>query len=478
MDSNSLTNGDSVAGLLVDGTEGTPYVGASLKIDSDRGILLQIPYIDHPEVQQFKHVNEWFKNREMPLNMILQTVEGDLGLFGNRWKGYKTTNTQSLGTVVPSELLIGEYEGDLSDPLLLDEVRTRIDGLAEWTSIRSIDFSHVTDDQGLIKELSVNAKPIMSDTWRQGEATMHFVSEWKTSYPNQEVRMGLNIDEGTVLVSQFENPRPFKEHLNEQRKIRHLLTLLSGIPLHFRQHKASSSEIVEKSAVGRVIRKPRNHLISSETIMDYFQPVPHSQDFKGILAHFDELGVKGLEAWSEKYDLWGPKFIFPAVALMSREKVFVEDTVNTLSMTIEAAGMILGKQPEEESTYSKGKNPSPTTSTYFYRCLRFLGTEWGEIAPNYEALARGLAKTYNATKHYNKGQYPAPEVLTLAGKTLTYLVRLIALHLADTTGQLLEQFKTKPGPLRLAGWHRHLGVSFDESGRVVPFVAGQAKNTD
>lgn len=473
MDIKSFTVGDSATGLLIDGVDGTPYVGASLTIDSERGIVLEVPYIDDVRILQFKHVKEWFIDRKVPPNLILQTVDGDLGLFGNQWKGYRNSSNQSLGMIRPNELLIGEYDGDLSQPLLLGKVRSRIDGLSEWTSIRSIDFSHITDDQGLIKELNVKAKPVESDTWCQGDATMQIVSEWRTSYPDQGSRYGLNIDDGTVLVSCFDSPRSFMDHLGEQKKVRDLLTLLMGRSIHFRQHKVSSPQVVEKSLVGTVIAKPRSLLISSATVNEYVQPIPKKQDFNWSLANFDEIGVEGLESWAKKYAQWSPKFIFPVVGILSRDKPFAEEKVNILSMAIEAAGMLLGVQPGERTTYTSGKKPRPTTSTYFYRCLEVVNISWGDIAPNYIGLARGLAKTYNATKHYNDGQYPEPEVIVLSSKVMEYLVRLIALHLIDTKGELLDKFRKKPGLLRLVSLHRHLAVSFHENGTAIPYVSSR-----
>jgi len=401
--------------------------------------------------------------------MILQTVDGDLGLFGNQWKGYRDSNNQSLGMIRPNELVVGEYNGELSQPLLLEKVRSRIDGLSEWTSIRSIDFTRITDDQGLIKELNVKAKPVASDTWCQGEATMQIVSEWKTSYPDKESRYGLNIDEGTVLVSNFDSPRSFRDHLKEQSKVRDLLTLLVGRSIHFRQHKVSSARVIEKSLAGTVLGNPLSPLISSATVLEHDQPTPKNQDFNWSLAHFDEIGVDGLQAWAGKYAQWGPKFIFPAVSIFSRDNVFAEEKVNTLSMTVEAAGTLLGRQLGEEITYKPGKKPGPSTSTYVYRCLAVLNVYWNEIAPNCVGLARGLAKTYNATKHYNKGKYPEPEVIVLSSKVLEYLVRLIALYLVDTKGHLLDKYRKAPGLLRLGGWHRHLAISFDENGTAIPY---------
>ncbi|QRQ78614.1 hypothetical protein [Glutamicibacter protophormiae] len=129
-------------------------------------------------------------------------------------------------------------------------------------------------------------------------------------------------------------------------------------------------------------------------------------------------------------------------------------------------------------TYKPGKKPGPSTSTYFYRCLAVVNIYWGDIAPNCVGLARGLAKTYNATKRYNNGQYPEPEVIVLASKVMEYLVRLIALHLVDTKGNLLDSFRKEPGLLRISALHRHLAVSFDENGTVVPYVVSSVNEQE
>lgn len=464
----SLNTGDTVAGLLVDGVEETPYTGATLKMESSTGVIVEIPYVDHPEANQFDHVAHWFKTRTPPMNLALLTPEGEIGLFGIRWTGHRFGAGLALGKLKPRETLLGEYDGNLDEPLLIDKARSRIDGLAEWTSLRSIDVLPESDDQGLLKQLTINAKPVDGGTWNQGEATMRFVSEWRTSLPNKTTRRGLNIDEDVVLVSQFPTPRTFREHLAEQRKVVHLLTLVSGLPIHFREHKVTSPGIVTRSLAGTVLDHPNSPLISGDTVQDYAHPAPASNDFNLLLASFDQLGIKGMKSWSEKYDRWS-KFILPAVGLLGRNRPFAEDVVNTLSMCIEAAGHLIGKRAGEECTYAGKKL---VTSTFVFRCLDVVGVHWGEIAPNYEGLARGIGKTYNATKHFNEGKYPDAEVLYLVSAVIRYIVRLLALHLADETGALLAAFKEEGALLRLKNLHKHYGVSFDAKGNVVLYQEG------
>lgn len=54
----SLEFGDSLAGLLVDGVEETPYAGATLKLVSPGGVRVEVPYISYDETGQFRHVQE------------------------------------------------------------------------------------------------------------------------------------------------------------------------------------------------------------------------------------------------------------------------------------------------------------------------------------------------------------------------------------------------------------------------------------
>lgn len=468
MEIKELKLGDTVTGLLIDGSAGTPYAAATLKVDRERGVFVEVPYIEHPDEEQFRHINEWFTTRNPPENLILQTPDGDIGLFGIRWIGHRSTTHQALGRIKPHEVLIGGYDGNLSEPLVIEKARSRIDGLMEWTSLRSLDFGHEADDQGLMQELVVTARTRSSDSWKQGEATLHFASEWRTELPDTPGHQGINIDENVVLVSSFPEPRPFTDHLDEHRKIADFLTLVFGLPIRFREHKVSSPGRSNESTRGVFYGKAHVNLISSDTFEGYGKPLPKSQDYNWSLLDFEQLGTQGLETWSANYEAWRKKFINPAAALFRRTRPYAEDVVNTLSMTLEAAGNLIGVQPNEECTYiRRGQSSSPGAVTQIYRCLEALGVDWGDIGPHYEGIARGINKTYNATKHFNEGEYPQPEVLIFVSILLRYIVRLLALRLADARGDLLDRYKEKDQLLRLKSDHKHYGVSFDHSGTTI-----------
>ncbi|WIV44712.1 hypothetical protein [Glutamicibacter nicotianae] len=473
IDLRDLNYGDVVVGLIVDGKSDTPSTAATLQVTEDRGIVLEIPYSDHPDMDQFRHVVEWFNKQSPPENLLLETIHGNLTLFNIRWAGYKESMSQTLGRLKPHEVLIGSYAGDLIEPLLIESTRSRIDGLPEWTSIQALDLRHETDSQGLLKDLTINAKSTQSDSWQQGDATLHFASDWRTTRPNQRNGVGLNIDADTVLVSSFPTPRSFREHFEEQRKVVDLITLTSGQALSFREHKVAPRGRSGDLLIGPAEGKSHLNLLSNITIEEQREKLfDHVKFQQHLLCQFDTVGVAGLTCWSKNYATWSKKFIYPATALFKRERPFAEDVVNTLSMAIEAAGNLIGVRDGEDSTYKiiRGGKKAPGAATQVYRCLHATGYDWSDFSPTLEGLARGINDTYNATKHFNKGEYPEPEVLAFVSVLLRYLVRLLSLRLADSDGSLLEPFKGKKSLLRLHNQHKHFGVSFDSRGRPVPSI--------
>jgi hypothetical protein len=463
MDLRTLTFGQSVAGLLVDGIEATPYTGATLKMEELRGVVVEIPYIDHGDTDQFKHVNEWFETRTPPRNLLLETPEGSIGLYGIRWLGHSSKPGVSLGKLAPSETLLGPCEASLERPLMLDEVRSRIDGLQEWTGLKSVGYVPETDEQGLSQAVTVNVRAVKGEAWTQGEAAMQFESEWRTSRPDETDDGGLNINDGAVLVTRFPNPRPFSEHLAEQRKIVSLLTLLSGQPIHFRHHRVSAESIIERALSGHVLSHPKIQLVSEQTVRDYRQPVPSRGDLQVFLAEFEQIGIDGITRWASRYEQW-KRFVLPAVGVLGRKGLFLEDVIVSLSTSVEAAGQIIGKRNGEEVTYHRGRT---TTATYVFRCLDVLEIKWGGIAPSTNALARAIANTYNDIKHFDRGELPRADVLHVVGVILRYIARLLALHIVDDSGNLLEGFRKDRALWRVQQVYETYQISFNERGETI-----------
>lgn len=457
-----LKFGQTVAGLLIDGVDGTPYTGATLRMDHGRGVVVEVPYIQYDQTGQFTHVDEWFQKRTPPENLILETPSGAVGLYGIRWQGTSVRSGVSLGRLRPSETLLGQYEGPLEEPFKVREARSEIDGLREWTRFYGIDSESERDEDGLTQGLVVRVRSGGEATWQQGEATMKLITQWRTDHPEEDPHGGLNIAERVVLTSSFPTPRPFTDHLTEQRKVVSLVTLLAGRPVHFRRHQVADELIVMRSMGSTILARPREDLISRHTVRDFEQAKPKRNDFDGFLAQLAEIGETGLTTWAEQHELWR-RFILPAVGVFGRERAFTEDVIISTSMSIEAAGQLIGKRDGEEPTYNK--YGGITTATNVYRCLHILEVQWGSIAPSYISLARAVANTYNEIKHFDRGEFPDAPVSHLISVITRMIVRLLTLHIIDSSGVLLKEHREDGALWKVQEWSDLYHLTFSERGK-------------
>lgn len=456
----SLTPGQSYVGLLIDGVDGTPYTGATLRME-ERGPVVDVPFISRDETGQFAHVDEWFRTQTPPQNLILHTPDGMIGLYGIRWRGHSVRSGVSLGQLTPSETLLGRYEGSLSEPFKVAEARSAVDGLRQWTQLYGITSDREIGEDGT-EDLVVRVTTGVESTWQQGEATMSLMSDWRTAAPDVDPHSGLNISTQPVLVSKFPEPRPLNDHINEQRKVVHLLTLIAGSPIHFRQHHVGDEQIVLRSMGATVLGHPKVEAISSHTVQDYAQPRPNKNALDKMLTRFSDVGEAGMVRWNEQYEPW-KKFILPAAGDFGRTGSFMEDTIISMSMSLEAAGKMIGERPGENDTYEHNR---PITATQVYRCLDVIGVSWGEIGNN-AGIARGIARTYNSIKHFNSGEYPDAAVSHLVSGITQMIVRLMTLHLLDESGSLLAQYREVGAMRDLENRAKHYRLSFDARGNIV-----------
>lgn len=456
----SLTPGQSYVGLLVDGVTDTPYTAATLRMEA-RGPVVDVPYIRGDTTGQFTHVDEWFQTQTPPQNLILRTPDGVIGLYGIRWRGHSVRSGISLGQLAPAETVLGRYEGSLDEPFKVTEARSAVDGLRQWTQLYGITSDREIGDDGS-EELVVRVTTGVESTWQQGEATMSLMSDWRTAAPEIDPHSGLNISTHPVLVSKYPNPRTLNEHLTEQRKVVHLLTLITGSPIHFRQHRVGDEQIVVRSVGATVLGHPKVEAISSHTVQDYAQPNPKKSALDKMLTRFSDVGEEGMVRWNEQYEPW-KKFVLPAVGNLGRSGSFMEDTIVSMSMSLEAAGKIIGERPGEDETYG---HRGPITATQVYRCLDVIGVSWGEIGSN-AGIARAIARIYNSIKHFNGGDYPDAAVSHLVSGIAKMIVRLMTLHLLDESGSLLAQYREVGAMRELESRAKHYRLAFDSRGNTV-----------
>lgn len=162
-----LDFGDSLAGLLVDGIEATPYVGATLRL-SDTGVEVEVPYLPGFAVDQFAHVDEWFRRMNPQENLLFRTREGNVMLYGCRWAGHSEAAGSRIGSgrIAPQETLLFERDGALSDPLTVKTCRSRMDGLNRWSRLSAVEAESRRDENGRSTGIDITVVSIWTSEHR------------------------------------------------------------------------------------------------------------------------------------------------------------------------------------------------------------------------------------------------------------------------------------------------------------------------
>jgi len=459
-----LEFGASIAGLLVDGVEETPYVGATLRLLDPRGVEVEVPYFSRHKAPQFTNVDEWFSTQTPPKNMLLYAPEGAISLFDVAWGGHSENwggVRTSVGTLRPSEAVLGRREGPLEDPLLMAQMHSRIDGLNEWTRLSSVSHESETDENNHIQAVTYKLRSPESVEWQQGEARLTLRGGWTIADDYNAVRHQTRIEDTVTVVSEFDEPRSFWDHFVEQRKVATLLVFLYGRPISFREHRLRDDRFAARMNNGRIYDHPRYEIISRHTIRDRTVPVPTRKELGRPIAHLGQITGEGLHAWSNAYEPWS-RFILPSMSVVGRTSPYIEDLVVSTSMGLEAAGGILGEQGGEGPTLNRRGNP--TTSTYVYRVLHHLALNWGEVGSEI-GLARAVANNYNDVKHADRGDFPDNDATFLVSRVNRLVVRLLALTLTGRGDELLEPYRTGGEMWSIKEDFRlnHLGVNEDGS---------------
>ncbi|MET7823103.1 hypothetical protein ABZT23_00285 [Streptomyces sp. NPDC005386] len=407
---------------------------ATLTHDKERGVRLEVPYIHHSDVEQFKNAERWFETATPPKNLTFTTKDGIASLFGCRYSGH-TMNFgygYAAGYITPEEVVLTPREGDTAAALAVSELQSELDGLSEWTRFHAIKHDRETNSEGRIKKVTVTAESLESLTWQQGEAEMNLTTSWTTK-PEPS---GFHVSEWIALKSSFATHRPTLEHFKEQRKVAALLKLNFGRPLYFRRHQIRDGLFPDRAMNGDHKGTSFHEYVGRRTFRNFSQPVPTEKDLGEPIFYLAQVGGEGLTHWNDNYETW-KRFIDPVVSVLSRHGVALEDVVVSASMSIEAAGNLIGHVTGEQATYGRGR---PTTATYAFRVIAKLGLDFTGIAESSTGMARSMANNYNTIKHYNRGEFPDPLETYIVGHVAMLAVRLLASTLVDPSGQLAQEY--------------------------------------
>ncbi|MDD9378891.1 hypothetical protein M8Z33_19950 [Streptomyces sp. ZAF1911] len=422
-----LKVGDSILGMLVDGIDETPYVPATLTL-TESGVRLDVSYIDVGSPNSSSGTRDWFDSRQVPTNLSLVSLDGDISLFGCESSGYRVNMVRGFGVgrITPEALVFNFRDGEHNDDLGVTELRSTIDGLGEWTGYTGVERTDSVNPSGRLDRVTIELAGVDGAEWDAGAARMKVRAEPHTDK--------LHIEDAIVLSSSFAQPQPVTEHLNEHRKVANLMSFIFGCPIFFRNHEIKDSRFTIRSLNGDIQDTPYVQLIHASTVKEYERPTPSQKQLLEPLLDITSVGPTGLQQWSDAYDTWG-RFIHPASSALNRPGALIENIVVNTSMSFEAAGNLIGKKVGEELTYTKkGK---PTTATYGYRCIAHTGLNFDALNVSQAGLARAISDNYNTIKHFDRGEFPDATETHVIGEISILISRVLALKIARPDIQLV-----------------------------------------
>jgi hypothetical protein len=460
MSNKPLEVGEWHAGILFGGGEGADAVAAVLSFESGRGVRLEIPCVGHGADDRFAVVRSWFRSQTPPKSLVFSSGSHRLTLFNLRWGGHSENENVTLGVLYAQDAVVGTRTGDASDELSMTELQTHMDALYEWTAFRAAKYESVTDEKGFVHRIEASVETVDELSWRQGDATMLLTTSWRSD----NSRPGLHVDEWTVLRSVFDEPRGVEDHLKEHVKVRLLLSLLYGSGVSFRRHDVLDERFYPRTMDGEIYSRSGQQLFTARTFRETSQPPITEEILRKGVARLPQIGREGLELWGEKFDQW-KRFIHPASGILSRDRAFLEDRVVSLSMSLEAAGQILGKANGEEVTHKKGRSPE-TMATYVFRCLSSLSVDWSRAADSNAGIARAVSNNYRNIKHFDTGDdFPDGDETFLVSQIAAVTVRLLVGNLVVPDGSLAQNWQTIVEDA--LGWFEVHGLRITDDGKFV-----------
>ncbi|WP_022891124.1 hypothetical protein [Agromyces subbeticus] len=151
--------GRHYTGVLHDQVKGS-IVPATLIFTERRGAQVEVAFMSQSAFGDFPAQRAWFDHNRIaiPANLNFYSTELRLGLYNTSLVKVEPRAYVTMGTFTAAEVVFQDRDVPVSDPLLVTELQSRIDGLADLTGLRASDMETATDDDGRIQALHITVK--------------------------------------------------------------------------------------------------------------------------------------------------------------------------------------------------------------------------------------------------------------------------------------------------------------------------------
>ena len=208
-------------------------------LSADGRLELSLPFGDSSKDSRnphYKKTRNWFEGgrENAPGTLLFFDTSGWVTLADLEWGSVRTSggnNGNGVGKFVVGTALLGRPK-TFESTYLIKKLSSTIDGLAEFTRFSPIDLNFSDPHSG--RTITVKLDEVIE--WELGAFRYRITSSVSIKSGNiSEVR-----DQPPRLETIHETGVPIAEHLEAQRPIRGLLTLIFGTKLSWRSHKALS----------------------------------------------------------------------------------------------------------------------------------------------------------------------------------------------------------------------------------------------
>lgn len=372
----------------------------------------------------------WFgQGQSVPEQCVFQSLSGAMTL--TRLRFVRRSQNWNVRTVIfaADEVVLTATKSDMGKPSLFDEFTSRFDGLADWWSASILLVRPHLDDEGRTKRMEITTREdVPTIDWDQGDARMTIELSWRSNTDDHNRSWALS--QLTNLNSRFDEPRSADEHLDEHWIVKSLVVLMYGKPLRYREHVIVGKADYFSEGPGRKADESLRHFpsrpfLTSRTVRDMTKPSNELGGLRPAILLLDQVGADGLTKWARMWRNGWSRFTSPVVAVLGRDKPFIEDQILACGIFIDAWGKSQEPADGEAATYSSnGKRSSPTFATFVYRALRATRAEWCQVGLTDAELSISVRDVYTAVKHAEKMQSPVNEMI-LASEVMLLATRLL-----------------------------------------------------
>lgn len=425
--------GRHYTGVLHDQVGGS-FVPATLNFTEQRGAQVEVAFMSQPTLGDFPAQRGWFNHSQIaiPVNLNFYSAELRLGLYNTSMVKVQPGPYVTMGTFTAAEVVFQDRDVPVSEPLLVAELQSRIDGLADLTHLRASDVETATDDDGRIQALHITVKSPDAWVWQQGDAEVSIQVYWRGSPGNEDV----HVAESVVLSTKYPAPRPIADHLDEQDKARAFVSVLVDGPAHYRGHAIRDSTITARLMSGEIYGHPLVTLLSHCTLTEHVAPYSRGDPWPKLNALGRGLRPEDFAAWSDALDPKWSRAFASFLELMSRDRHSIADRLINIGIAIEMAGRLLPEADDEAWSY-RGKQR--TFSTFAYRCVMEVGADWSSIADSPRGVASAIRWAYTSSKH-PKDEPPSQRERYLISLIMMTVMRLIAIRRANPSGEMISSY--------------------------------------